>query len=132
MKPRMSRTKAELIPDSTRPQQWSTFPLSTTTPGSLNTAALRNDGWSTCHAIPRLSVVLTVDCYWLSEFGGGCDKPYLHNQEEETVLVRLGLGPKIVDMTVYSFQDLWNYLCFCQNKWPLYYHCLDSLFKICT
>lgn len=77
MKPRMSRTKAELIPDSTRPQQWSTFPLSTTTPGSLNTAALRNDGWSTCHAIPRLLVVLTVDTDFLSLEGAVISHTYI-------------------------------------------------------
>ena len=48
------------------------------------------------------AVVLTVDCYCLSEFGGGWDKPFIYNQEEEeeTLLVRLGLVTKTSDRRV--------------------------------
>ena len=69
------------------------------------------------------AVVLTVDCYCLSEFGGGWDKPFIYNQEEEeeTLLVRLGLVTKTSDRRVCFvlfcfFQDLWNCVYFCQNN----------------
>ena len=47
-------------------------------------------------------MVLTVG--WLSEFGGGWDKPCIYNQEEEeTLLVRLGLVTKTSDRRVVLF-----------------------------